>query len=338
MAKKTEYQRPSVASNKDEALTTVINDITVKHGKGSLLRAGNVIKDVETISTGSLSLDVALGVGGLPRGRITEIYGPEASGKTTLALHVVAMAQKIGGNCAFIDVEHALDLNYASNLGVNIESLLLSQPDYGEQALNIAEDLIRSGAIDVVVVDSVASLVPRAELDGEVGDHHVGAQARLMTQALRKLTAAVQKTNTILIFINQLREKIGIMFGNPESTPGGRALKFFASVRIDIRRTGSFGNTGNHVKCKIAKNKVAAPFTTCEFDIYFGKGISREADLLNLAVQHDVIQKKSSYYYHNDESIGNGAEKTAEYLKDNPEFTDEIESVLRSKLFPHKQK
>ncbi len=325
--------------DREKALDMAVNQIEKEHGKGTIMRLGdNPITDVDTISTGSISVDYALGVGGVPRGRVTEIYGPEASGKTTLALHIVAEAQKAGGYAAFIDAEHAFDPKYAKNLGINTDELLVSQPDSGEQALEIMETLIRSAALDVVVIDSVAALVPRAELEGEMGDSHVGLQARLMSQALRKITGIVSKTRTSCIFINQIREKIGVMFGNPETTSGGRALKFYSSVRIDIRRIGSIKKgdevTGNRTKVKIVKNKVAPPFKQVEFNILYGKGISRLDELLDLAVEFDIIEKRGSWYRYDGEPIGQGTDAATQFLEEEPELTQQIEETVRSKMLP----
>ncbi len=305
-------------------------------GKGSIMKLGEAAANmqIEVIPTGSLALDLALGVGGLPRGRVVEIYGPESSGKTTLTLHVIAEAQRAGGVAAFIDVEHALDPAYARNLGVDLDNLLISQPDTGEQALDIAEMLVRSNAVDVVVVDSVAALVPRAEIEGDMGDAHVGLQARLMSQALRKLTAAISKSRTTMIFINQIREKVGVMFGNPETTSGGRALKFYASVRIDIRKlehikSGSDA-IGSRTRVKVVKNKVAPPFQVAEFDIMYGKGISRSGDLIDLGLKHEIIGKSGSWYTYGDQRIGQGRENAKQYLEEHPEVADEIETRLRA--------
>lgn len=328
--------------DKKKALETALASIEKQFGKGAIMKLGqNAAMNIEAISTGSLSLDIALGIGGVPRGRIIEIYGPESSGKTTLALQVVAEAQKVGGEAAFIDVEHALDPVYAGNLGVNIDSLLVSQPDTGEQALEIAEALVRSGAIDVVVVDSVAALVPRAEIEGEMGEAHVGLQARLMSQALRKLAGAISKSNCVAIFINQLREKVGIVYGNPEVTPGGRALKFYASVRIDIRRIEQIksGNEiiGSHTRAKVVKNKVAPPFKEAEFDIMYGEGISRESEIIDLAVRLDIIQKSGSWFSYGDNRLAQGREKVKELLKNNKELADEITKKVMenaSRLIP----
>ena len=320
-------------SAKQEALTTALSQIEKKYGKGSVMKLGeNSALNVEAISTGSIALDMALGVGGVPRGRIIEIYGPESSGKTTIALHVVAEAQKLGGDAAYIDVEHALDPVYARNLGVDIDSLLVSQPDAGEQALDIAEQLVRSGAIDVVVIDSVAALVTRAEIEGDMGDSHVGVQARLMSQALRKMTAAISKSNCVVIFINQLREKVGVMYGNPEVTPGGRALKFYSSVRIDIRRSETIKvgteMVGSHTKAKIVKNKVAPPFKTAEFDIMYGKGISATGEILDLAVQFDIVKKSGAWFYYNEERIGQGRDNVKNVLEENAAMLSELKEKV----------
>ncbi len=323
-----------MAFDKNKALETALGQIEKQFGKGAVMKLGNnEAMHVDAISTGSLSLDIALGIGGLPRGRIIEIYGPESSGKTTLALHCIAEGQKNGGNAAFIDVEHALDPIYASNLGVDVDSLLVSQPDTGEQALEITESLVRSGAIDVIVVDSVAALVPRAEIEGEMGDSHVGLQARLMSQALRKLAGAISKSNCVAIFINQLREKVGVMFGNPEVTPGGRALKFYSSVRIDIRRIETLKVNGEMIgsrtRAKVVKNKIAPPFREAEFDVIYGKGISHEGEVLDLAVKLDIIQKSGSWFAYNDKKIGQGRDNAKEYLKNDPEFKASIEKKVR---------
>ena len=321
--------------DRKKALETALAQIEKTFGRGAVMRLGddNSAVNVEAISTGSLSLDLALGIGGVPRGRIVEIYGPESSGKTTLALHVLASAQKNGGEAAFIDVEHALDPTYARALGVDIENLLISQPDTGEQALEITEQLVRSGAIDVIVVDSVAALLPRSELEGEMGDSSVGVIARLMSQALRKLTGAVSKTNTVVIFINQLREKIGVMYGNPETTPGGRALKYFSSVRIDVRRIETLKSggelVGNRTRAKIVKNKVAPPFKEAEFDIIYGEGISKTGEILDLAVKLDIIDKAGAWFTYKDVRV-QGRDSMKEYLKDNPEIADEIEAEVRA--------
>ncbi len=321
-------------SDKSTALEAALQQIEKNFGKGSIMKLGSgAAQGIEVISTGCLPLDIALGVGGIPRGRIIEIYGPESSGKTTVALHIAAQAQKMGGVAAFIDAEHALDPVYAHNLGINLDELLVSQPDTGEQALEIAEALVRSGAVDVVVVDSVAALVPRAELEGDMGDSHVGLQARLMSQALRKLTGAVNKSRTAIVFINQLREKIGVMFGNPEPTAGGRALKYYATVRIDIRRSETLKQgsdmVGNRTKAKIVKNKVAPPFKIAEFDIVFGEGISQAGSLVDLGVNLGVIKKSGSWFSYNEEKIGQGRENAKKYLKNNPEIFAEIETKVR---------
>ncbi len=330
------------SGGKAEALDAALAQIEKTYGEGSIMRLGNApVKQIETISTGALSLDIALGAGGLPRGRITEIYGPESSGKTTVALQVIAEAQRQGGEAAFIDAEHALDPIYAQKLGVDIDRLIVSQPDTGEQALEIAEALARSGAIDVIVVDSVAALVPKAEIAGIMGDSHVGLHARLMSQALRKLTSIINKSNTVAIFINQLREKVGVMYGNPEVTTGGRALKFYSSVRIDIRRIEAIKDgssvIGNRTRAKIVKNKVAPPFKEAEFDIMFGEGISREGSIIDVAVDMDVIQKGGSWYSYNGDRIGQGRDRVKEYLKDNPELMDEIYIKIMDKIFEEKK-
>ncbi|MBN2601542.1 MAG: recombinase RecA [Candidatus Marinimicrobia bacterium] len=325
-------------SNKERALELAVSQIDRQFGKGSIMRLGddNMKVSVEVISTGCLSLDAAIGIGGIPRGRIIEIFGPESSGKTTLALHVIAEAQKNGGYAAFIDAEHALDPLYAVKLGVNTKELLISQPDNGEQALEITETLVRSNAIDIIVIDSVAALVPRAELEGEMGDSHMGLQARLMSQALRKLTGAVNKSHTSVIFINQIREKIGVMFGNPETTTGGRALKFYTSLRLEIRRIASLkegnSNIGNRTKVKVVKNKLAPPFRETEFDIMYGTGISFEGDILDSAVEADVVQKSGSWYSFGDERIGQGRENAKQYLIENPETFSKIETQVREFL------
>ncbi len=323
---------------RSRALSLTLSQIEKQFGKGSIVRLGSreAVVPVSVIPSGSISLDAALGIGGFPRGRISEIFGPEASGKTTIALHVVANAQKAGGMAAFIDVEHALDPIYARQLGVDVDNLLVSQPDYAEQALEITSALINSGSIDVLVIDSVAALVPKAELDGEMGEAYVGVQARLMSQALRKLTGIVSKSNTCLIFINQIREKIGVMFGNPETTTGGRALKFYASVRVDIRRVAAIkeGETvvGSRTKVKVVKNKLAAPFREAEFDILYGHGISREGDLIDLGVAHNLIEKSGSWYSFQGERIGQGRENARQFLRDNPEVADRLEAELRRVL------
>ena len=326
-------KKTEVKNARQEALATALAQIEKKHGKGSVMRMGeNTTMNIEAISTGSIALDMALGVGGVPRGRIIEIYGPESSGKTTIALHVVAEAQKLGGDAAYIDVEHALDPVYARNLGVDIDSLLVSQPDAGEQALDIAESLIRSGALDVIVIDSVAALVTRAEIEGDMGDSHVGVQARLMSQALKKITSAISKSNCVVIFINQLREKVGVVYGNPEVTPGGKALKFYSSVRIDIRRAETLKSgtemIGSHTKAKVVKNKVASPFKTAEFDIMYGKGISAEGEILDLAVQFDIVKKSGAWFYYNEERIGQGRDNVKRTLEENPEFTAKLKALV----------
>ncbi|MBT7954944.1 MAG: recombinase RecA [Rhodospirillaceae bacterium] len=320
--------------DKEKALDAALSQIERNFGKGSIMKLGQQdALDIEAISSGSLGLDIALGIGGLPQGRVIEIYGPESSGKTTLSLHVVAEAQKTGGTCAFIDAEHALDPGYAKKLGVNVEDLLISQPDAGEQALEIADTLVRSGAIDVLVIDSVAALVPRAELEGEMGDHHVGLQARLMSQALRKLTSSVAKSNTMIIFINQIRMKIGVMFGSPETTSGGNALKFYSSVRLDIRRIGAIKDkedvVGNHTRVKVVKNKVAPPFKTVEFDIMYGEGISKMGELIDLGVKAEIVEKSGSWFSYDSQRIGQGRENVKTFLKENPEMAAEIELKIR---------
>ncbi|WP_425447499.1 recombinase RecA [Dethiothermospora halolimnae] len=319
---------------KKKALDMAINQIEKNFGKGSIMKLGEDTKlNIESISTGSLELDIALGIGGVPRGRVVEIFGPESSGKTTVALHIVAEAQKNGGAAAFIDAEHALDPGYAKKLGVDVENLIVSQPDTGEQGLEIAEALVRSGAIDVIVIDSVAALVPKAEIEGEMGDSHVGLQARLMSQALRKLAGAIKKSNTTAIFINQLREKVGIMFGNPETTPGGRALKFYSSVRLDVRRIETLKNSdemiGNRTRVKVVKNKVAPPFKKAEFDIMYGQGISREGNILDVAVKCEIIKKAGSWYSYGDDKLGQGRENAKDFLKENPKIAREIELKVR---------
>ena len=324
--------------DKLKALDAAISQIEKQYGKGSIMKLGDnsAHMNVETIPTGSLSLDIALGLGGLPKGRIIEIYGPESSGKTTVALHAVAEVQKRGGIAGFIDAEHALDPAYAKNIGVNIDELYISQPDCGEQALEITETMVRSGAVDIVIVDSVAALVPKAEIDGDMGDSHVGLQARLMSQALRKLTAVISKSNCIVIFINQLREKVGVMFGNPETTTGGRALKFYSSVRMDVRRIESLKQAGevvgNRTRVKIVKNKVAPPFTEAEFAIMFGKGISKEGDILDLAADCGIIVKSGAWYAYNGDKIGQGRENAKTYLRENPLVCEEVEAKVREKF------
>ena len=322
--------------NKSKALSAALAQIEKQFGKGSIMRLGDgeVDHDIQVVSTGSLGLDIALGIGGLPRGRVVEIYGPESSGKTTLTLQVIAEMQKLGGTAAFIDAEHALDPQYAAKLGVNVSDLLISQPDTGEQALEIADMLVRSGGIDVVVIDSVAALTPKAEIEGEMGDQLPGLQARLMSQALRKLTANIKRTNTLVIFINQIRMKIGIMFGNPETTTGGNALKFYASVRLDIRRTGSIKKgeevIGSETRVKVVKNKVAPPFRQAEFDILYGEGISREGEIIELGVNHKLIEKSGAWYACNGERIGQGKDNAREYLKEHPDMAREIENKIRA--------
>ncbi len=321
--------------DKNKALEAAVTQIERSFGKGSIMRLGanESVVQIAAISTGSLGLDLALGIGGLPRGRIVEIYGPESSGKTTLALHVIAEAQKSGGTCAFVDAEHALDSGYARKLGVDLENLLISQPDAGEQALEIADTLVRSGAIDVLVVDSVAALTPRAELEGEMGDSHMGLHARLMSQALRKLTASVARSNTLIIFINQIRMKIGVMFGNPETTTGGNALKFYASVRLDIRRIGQIKDkeevVGNQTRVKVVKNKVAPPFKVIEFDIMYGEGVSKTGELLDLGVKAGIVEKSGSWFSFNSERIGQGRENAKTFLKENPQIARDIENQIR---------
>lgn len=322
-------------TDRTEALKSVFEQIEKTHGKGSIMNLGSrAAPDVDSISTGSIGLDIALGVGGFPRGRVIEIYGPESSGKTTLALHAIAETQKQGGHAAFIDAEHALDPVYATKLGVNIDQLLISQPDNGEQALEITDSLIRSGAIDIIIVDSVAALVPKAEIEGEMGDSHMGLQARLMSQALRKLTSNLARSNCVLIFINQIRMKIGVMFGSPETTTGGNALKFYASIRLDIRRTGSIkdkDNTiGNETRVKIIKNKVAPPFKVVDFDIMYGEGISRVGEILDIGVANNIIDKAGAWFSYNDQRIGQGKENVKRFLKDNPHIADEIITKIKS--------
>ncbi len=322
---------------RQKALDAAIGKIQKDYGQGAIMKLGDSISqmNIEAIPTGSLSLDIALGVGGIPKGRIIEIYGPESSGKTTVALHMVAQAQKRGGIAGFVDAEHALDPQYAKNLGVDIDNLYISQPDNGEQALEIAETMVRSGAMDIVIVDSVAALVPKAEIDGEMGDSHVGLQARLMSQALRKLAGAINKSKCIVVFINQLREKVGIMFGSPETTTGGRALKFYASVRLDVRRIETLKQSGefigNRTRIKVVKNKVAPPFKEAEFDIMYGKGISREGDILDLAANEDIVIKSGGWYSYNDARLGNGRENVKNYLREHPELLNEIEAKVRAK-------
>jgi len=322
-------------SEKMKALEAALGQIEKQFGKGSVMKLGEFqAMNVEAIPTGALSLDIALGIGGIPRGRIVEVYGPESSGKTTLALHMIAEAQKLGGEAAFVDAEHALDPVYAKHLGVDIDNLIVSQPDTGEQALEIAEALVRSGALDVIVIDSVAALVPKAEIDGDMGDSHIGLQARLMSQALRKLAGAINKSKCVIVFINQLREKVGVMFGNPETTAGGRALKYYASVRLDIRKIENIKQdgevVGNRARVKVVKNKVAPPFREAEFDIVYGKGISKEGNILDIAVNLDIIEKSGSWFSYNGERIGQGRENVKKYLIDNPEIAKEVEEKIRA--------
>ncbi len=329
----------TLGNDKSQALERALSALDKQFGRGTVMKLGEQAKmQVEVIPTGCLELDMALGVGGIPRGRIIEIYGPESSGKTTVALHFIAEAQKRNGIAAFIDAEHALDPAYAKRLGVDIDELYISQPTSGEDALEIAEALVRSGAIDIVVVDSVAALVPRAEIDGEMGDTFVGLQARMMSQAMRKLAGVVSKTNSVVVFINQLREKVGVMYGNPETTPGGRALKFYASVRLDVRRGEQLKNgsevVGNRTKIKVVKNKVAPPFRVCEFDLLYGLGISKEGSLLDLAVEHEIIQKSGSWFSYNDIRIGQGRDNARKYLQDNPDISKEIEAAIRASVTP----
>ena len=331
-----EKDKEKASANKNKALEAAVSQIERAFGKGSVMRLGQrEVVQAEVFSTGSINLDIALGIGGLPRGRVVEIYGPESSGKTTLALHAVAEAQKLGGTCAFIDAEHALDPIYAKKLGVDTENLLISQPDCGEQALEIADTLVRSGAVDVLVIDSVAALVPKAELEGEMGDHHVGLQARLMSQALRKLTGSVSKSNTTIIFINQIRIKIGVMFGNPETTTGGNALKFYSSIRLEIRRIGAIKDrdevVGNQTRVKVVKNKLAPPFKMVEFDIMYGEGISKLGEILDLGVKEGIVEKSGSWFSYNSERIGQGRENAKTYLKENPDTANQIEALIRQK-------
>ncbi len=336
MSKKpTSTSKNSDDDNKSKALESALSQIERAFGKGSIMKMGSTsVSDIEAIPTGSIALDIALGIGGLPRGRIVEIFGPESSGKTTLAMHVVAEAQKLGGTCAYIDAEHAMDPGYAKKLGIDIDELLISQPDTGEQALEIADTLVRSGAIDVMVVDSVAALVPKTELDGEMGDTHVGLQARLMSQALRKLTATVNRSKTLIIFINQIRMKIGISYGNPETTTGGNALKFYSSVRLDIRRIGAVKDkdeaVGNQTRVKVVKNKVAPPFKNIEFDIIFGEGISRTGEIIDLGVKAGLVNKSGAWYSYNDERIGQGKEKAKAWLLENPDKMELIEKQIKT--------
>jgi len=328
--------------NRKKALAQALGQIEKQFGKGSVMRMGDgtSIRDIEAISTGSIGLDVALGIGGLPKGRVVEIYGPESSGKTTLTLQVIAEAQKAGGTAAFIDAEHALDPGYAEKLGVDVDELLVSQPDTGEQALEITDMLVRSGAVDIIVIDSVAALTPKAEIEGEMGDSHMGLQARLMSQALRKLTANIKRSNVMVVFINQIRMKIGVMFGSPETTTGGNALKFYASVRLDIRRIGAIKKgdevVGNQTRVKVVKNKVAPPFKQAEFEIIYGEGISRLGELIDIGVQHDIVNKAGSWYSYGDDRIGQGKDKVREFLREHPEMADEIERKIRAILMPPK--
>ena len=330
----TEKEKNKISSEKQKALEAAMGQIEKQFGKGSVMKLGEFkAMNIEAIPTGALSLDIALGIGGIPKGRIIEVYGPESSGKTTLALHMIAEAQKKGGEAAFIDAEHALDPVYAKHLGVDIDNLIVSQPDTGEQALEIAEALVRSGAIDIIVVDSVAALVPKAEIDGDMGDAHVGLQARLMSQALRKLAGVINKSNSCIVFINQLREKVGVMFGNPETTPGGRALKFYASVRLDIRRVENIKQdgevVGSRARVKVVKNKVAPPFREAEFDIIYGKGISKSGNILDLGVNLGIVDKSGSWFGYNGERIGQGRENAKKYLEDNPKIMEDIEAKVR---------
>ena len=326
--------------NRKKALSAALGQIEKQFGKGAVMRMGDAgaIRDIDVVSTGSLGLDIALGVGGVPRGRVVEIFGPESSGKTTLTLHVVAEMQKLGGTAAFVDAEHALDPSYAGKLGVNVDELLVSQPDTGEQALEITDMLVRSGAVDVVVIDSVAALTPKAEIEGDMGDSHMGLQARLMSQALRKLTANIKRSNTLVIFINQIRMKIGVMFGNPETTTGGNALKFYASVRLDIRRTGAIKRgdevVGNETRVKVVKNKVAPPFKQVNFEILYGEGISREGEIIDLGVKHDIVNKAGAWYSYNGDRIGQGKDNVRKFLKENPEIAQDIEGKVRAIVFP----
>ena len=334
-AEKVKNENTKVSEEKQKALEAALGQIEKQFGKGSVMKLGEFkAMEVEAIPTGALSLDIALGIGGIPKGRIIEVYGPESSGKTTLALHMIAEAQKLGGEAAFIDAEHALDPVYAKHLGVDIDNLIVSQPDTGEQALEIAEALVRSGAIDIIVVDSVAALVPKAEIDGDMGDAHVGLQARLMSQALRKLAGVINKSNSVIVFINQLREKVGVMFGNPETTPGGRALKFYASVRLDIRKIENIKQdgevVGNRVRVKVVKNKVAPPFREAEFDIVYGKGISKSGNILDLGINLGLVEKSGSWFGYNGTRIGQGRENAKKYLEENPEVMKEIEEKIRN--------
>ncbi len=342
MAEKTKKIEINTTNGKQEAIDEALKQIEKAYGEGSVMRLGKAPKiDIEVIPTGSLAIDMALGIGGLPRGRITEIYGPESSGKTTLTLHVIAEAQKLGGEVAFIDAEHALDPNYAKNLGVDIDRLIVSQPDTGEQALEIAEALARSNAIDVIVIDSVAALVPKAEIAGVMGDSHVGLHARLMSQALRKLTGVIHKSNTVVVFINQLREKVGVMYGNPEVTTGGRALKFYSSIRIEVRRVEAIKDgssiIGNRTRAKVVKNKMAPPFKEAEFDIMFGEGISKEGNILDAAVDFDIVKKGGAWYSYEGERLGQGRDKVKEYMKANPEFSQMLYDMIMVKIKEKKE-
>jgi len=328
--------------NKKKALSAALSQIEKQFGKGSVMRMGDSVgSEIESISTGSIALDVALGIGGLPKGRVVEIYGPESSGKTTLTLQVIAEAQKLGGTCAFVDAEHALDPSYAEKLGVNVDELLVSQPDTGEQALEITDMLVRSGAVSVLVIDSVAALTPKAEIEGDMGDSHMGLQARLLSQALRKLTGNIKRSNTLVIFINQLRMKIGVMFGNPETTTGGNALKFYSSVRLDIRRIGAIKRgeeiIGNETKVKVVKNKVAPPFKTVNFEILYGEGISHEGEIIDMGVNCNIIDKAGAWYSYNGDRIGQGKDKVRKFMKENPAIADEIEAKIRAELMPSKE-
>ena len=331
-----------MSNDRNKALAAALSQIERQFGKGSVMKLGDAsaVRDIEVYSTGSITLDAALGVGGLPRGRVVEIYGPESSGKTTLTLQVIAECQKAGGTAAFVDAEHALDPSYAEKLGVNVDDLLVSQPDTGEQALEIADMLVRSGGVDVVVIDSVAALTPKAEIEGEMGDHHVGLQARLMSQALRKLTANIKRSNTLVVFINQIRMKIGVMFGNPETTSGGNALKFYSSVRLDIRRIGSIKKgdeiLGNETPVKVVKNKVAPPFKKAEFDIIYNEGISKQGEIIDLGVKYGFVDKAGAWYSYEGTRIGQGKDNVRQFLKDNPEMADEIEAKIRAELLPEK--
>ncbi len=344
MGQKADSKADKMDENKRKALDMALGQIERQYGKGSIMRMGDETahRDIDSVSTGSLGLDIALGIGGLPRGRIVEIYGPESSGKTTLTLHAVAEMQKLGGTAAFVDAEHALDPTYAQKVGVNVDDLLVSQPDTGEQALEITDMLVRSGAVDIVIVDSVAALTPKAELEGDMGDAHVGLQARLMSQALRKLTANIKRSNTLVVFINQIRMKIGVMFGSPETTTGGNALKFYSSVRLDIRRIGAIKKgdeiLGNDTRVKVVKNKVAPPFKQVTFDILYGEGVSREGEIIDLGVDQGIVQKSGAWYSYGKERIGQGKDNVRQFLKENPEMAQEIEQQIREKLLPNQPK